>query len=152
MSSYTVSRSETIGAPPDAVRALVNDFHLWQQWSPWEDLDPNLTRTYGGAASGVGAQYSWEGNRKAGSGAMEIIAATPESMRIELNFLRPWRATSEVVFTFADEGAGTHVTWTMTGTNTGLAKLFARFINFDKLVGTDFEKGLARLKELAEKA
>lgn len=152
MSAFTISRGTTIAAAPAAVRAQVEDFRAWRQWSPWEDLDPNLTRSYSGADHGVGARYAWEGNRKAGAGSMEITAATPESLSIELAFLKPWRATNQVVFTFAPEGAGTHVTWTMAGAHVGLAKLFARFINVEKLIGPDFEKGLARLKELAEGA
>lgn len=152
MSAFTISRSTTIDAPPAAVRAHVEDFRSWQQWSPWEDLDPHLRRTYSGAEHGVGARYAWEGNRKAGAGSMEITAATPESLSIELAFLKPWRATNQVVFTFAPEGSGTHVTWTMSGAHAGLAKPFARFINVEKLIGPDFEKGLARLKRLAENA
>lgn len=150
MSAFTVSRSTTIAARPGGVRALVEDFREWRRWSPWEDLDPVLRRTYGGAQSGVGATYAWEGNRKAGAGSMEITAATPESLRIELRFVKPWRATNDVVFTFAPEGEGTHVTWTMSGVHTGLAKVFARFFNVEKLVGPDLEKGLANLKALAE--
>lgn len=150
MSAFTISRSTTVAAPPAAVRAHVEDFRSWRQWSPWEDVDPNLTRSYTGAEHGVGARYAWKGNRKAGTGAMEIVAATPESLRIELEFERPWQATNDVVFTFAPEGDGTHVTWTMSGSHTGMAKLFARFMNLEKLVGPDFEKGLARLKQVAE--
>jgi hypothetical protein len=150
MSAFTISRTTTIAAPPGAVRAEIEDFRRWRAWSPWEGLDGNLRRTYSGAESGVGAHYAWEGNRRAGSGSMEIVAATPESLRIALEFLKPWKASNEVVFTLSPEGAGTRVTWTMTGTHAGIAKLFARFINVDKLIGRDFEKGLARLKEIAE--
>jgi hypothetical protein len=152
VSAFTVSRSTTIAAAPAAVRALVEDFRSWRTWSPWEDLDPGLTRTYSGSESGVGARYAWAGNRKAGAGSMEIVASTPESLRIALEFLKPWRASNDVVFTIVPEGTGTHVTWTMSGTHAGLAKVFARFVDTDKLVGPDFEKGLARLKELAEKS
>jgi hypothetical protein len=151
VSAFTVSRSTTIAAAPATVRALVADFRSWRAWSPWEDLDPGLTRTYTGAESGVGARYAWVGNRKAGAGSMEIVAATPESLRIALEFLKPWRASNDVVFTIVPEGAGTHVTWTMSGTHVGLAKVFARFVDPDKLVGPDFEKGLAKLKTLAER-
>jgi hypothetical protein len=150
MSGFTVSRRAAIAAPPATVRAYVADFRRWRDWSPWEDLDPNLTRTYSGSDSGIGAQYSWKGNRKAGTGAMEIIGETPESLRIELRFLKPWRASNEVVFTFAPDDGGTLVTWTMSGTHTGLARLFARFMSFDKLIGRDFEKGLASLRKAAE--
>jgi hypothetical protein len=149
MSSFAVTRSAVVAARPETVRALVEDFRAWRQWSPWEDLG-DLRRTYTGAESGVGARYAWEGGRRAGAGSMEIVAATPESVRIELQFLKPWRATNQVDFTFAPAGEGTQVTWTMTGTHTGVAKLFARFVNADKLVGPDFEKGLAKLKALAE--
>ena len=152
MSAFTISRTVTVDAAPAAVHALVEDFRRWRDWSPWEDLDPDLERTYSGAEAGVGAHYAWSGSRKAGSGSMEIVAATPESVRIALEFLRPWKASNEVVFTIAPEGAGTRVTWTMTGTHAGVARLFARFINVDKLVGRDFERGLTRLKELAEAA
>ena len=150
MSTFTVSRSTEVAAPSHRIMPLVEDFRAWRQWSPWEELDPELRRTYEGATSGVGATYAWEGNRKAGAGSMEIFAATPESLRIVLRFLKPWRATNDVVFTFAPQGEGTRVTWTMIGTHTGMAKLFARFLNLEKLVGPDLEKGLARLKTVAE--
>ena len=150
MSAFTISRSTTVAAPPGAVRAYVEDFRKWRDWSPWEQVDPNLARSYTGSESGIGAQYSWVGNRKAGTGSMEITAATPESLTIELKFVKPWRATNNVVFTFAPEGTGTHVTWTMSGTHRGLMKVFARFYGMEKLVGPDFEKGLAKLKAAAE--
>jgi hypothetical protein len=154
MSAFTVSRSTTIAAPPETVRAHVNDFRAWRQWSPWEELDPNLSRSYTGAEHGVGAHYAWRGNRKAGAGSMEITASTPDSLSIELVFLKPWRATNQVVFLFAPEGpdgSATRVTWTMSGAHTGVGRLFALFMNFDKFIGRDFEKGLAKLKELSER-
>jgi len=150
MSSFTMSRSTTIGAAPETVRALVDDLRCWRRWSPWEELDPDLSRTYSGAEAGVGAHYAWEGNRKAGAGSMEIVASTPAATEIRLEFLKPWRATNPVTFTYDAEGDGTRVTWTMTGNHAGLARLFARLINVEKLMGPDFEKGLARLKDLAE--
>lgn len=150
MSTFTISRSTTVDAPAGTVRSLVEDFRHWRGWSPWEDLDPALRRIYSGAESGVGSRYAWEGNRKAGAGSMEIVGATPESLRIELEFLKPWKASNDVVFSFAPEGTGTRVTWTMHGAHVGLARVFARLIDVDKLVGRDFEKGLARLKEQAE--
>ena len=150
MTSYSVSRSRTIAAPSERVHALLNDFRNWQQWSPWEGLDPDLHRTYTGPESGVGALYAWMGNRKAGAGAMEIIASAPDAIRIKLEFLKPWRATSDTTFTLAPESAGTRVTWSMTGTHGGLFGLFGRFMNFDKLVGPDFEKGLDQLARAAE--
>jgi hypothetical protein len=150
MSAFTISRSTTIAAGPDAVRALVDDFHAWRQWSPWEELDPDLSRSYSGPESGVGARYAWAGNRKAGAGSMEIVASTPASTEIRLEFLKPWRATNPVTFTYEPGDTTTRVTWTMTGTHAGLAKLFARFINVEKLIGPDFEMGLAKLRDLAQ--
>ena len=150
MSRFTVSRSTEVAAPSHRIMPLVEDFRAWRQWSPWEELDPELRRTYEGATSGVGATYAWEGNRKAGAGSMEIVAATPESLRIVLRFLKPWRATNDVVFTFAPQGEGTRVTWTMAGPRTLGLKIMGVFTSMDKLVGKDFEKGLARLKAVAE--
>ena len=150
MAGFTISRTAIVDAPPRAVRPLVEDFRRWRDWSPWEDLDSDLRRTYSGADAGVGAHYAWAGNRKAGAGSMEIVAATPESLRITLEFLKPWRASNDVVFTLAPEGGGTRVTWTMHGSHAGIARLFARFVDVDKLVGRDFDRGLARLKQLAE--
>jgi hypothetical protein len=151
MSVFTISRTMTIDAPAATVRTEIDDFRRWRDWSPWEGVDPDLERTYSGAESGVGARYAWSGNRKAGAGSMEIVAATPESLRIALEFLKPWKAGNEVVFTLVPQGDGTRVTWTMTGEHAGIAKVFARFIDVDKLIGRDFEKGLARLKEIAER-
>lgn len=150
MSGFRVSRSVAVAAAPDTVRALVDDLRRWQQWSPWEGLDPGLQRTYTGPDTGVRARYAWVGNRKAGAGSMEIVDSSSEVIDIRLEFLKPWRATHDVQFRFVPEGDGTRVTWSMSGTNTGLAAVFARFLNYEKLIGPDFEKGLARLKALAE--
>ena len=150
MGSYEVSRSASIAADPARVHALVDDFHQWRQWSPWEDLDPDLVRTYGGADHGVGATYSWKGNRKAGQGSMEITGSTPERVEVALAFLKPFKSESVVVFTIAPAAGGTEVTWTMSGEQKGMAGLFGRIVSMDKLVGKDFERGLARLKAAAE--
>jgi uncharacterized protein YndB with AHSA1/START domain len=150
MSAFTVTRSTRIAAPPNRVRPLVEDFREWRQWSPWEDLDPQLSRSYTGPESGVGAHYAWRGNRKAGAGSMEIVDSAPDSVRIALEFLKPWRASNDILFGFEPEGEGTRVTWTMSGTHTGLGRVFALFMNFEKFIGRDFDKGLARLKERAE--
>ncbi|MBO9522371.1 MAG: SRPBCC family protein [Nocardioidaceae bacterium] len=150
MSEFTVSRRTTIAAPAEKVRPLIEDFHAWQSWSPWEGLDPNLERTYTGPDSGVGAHYAWKGNSKAGQGSMEITGITPERIDITLAFLKPWKATNQVHFEVTSEGQSTEVTWTMAGEHRGLGRLFALFMNMDKLVGKDFEKGLAGLKQQAE--
>ena len=150
MSHYDVSRSATIEADPARVHALLDDFHAWTAWSPWEDLDPDLRRTYSGPDSGVGARYEWSGNRRAGRGSMEITSSTPQALAVRLAFLKPWKATSDVTFTLAPVGTGTEVTWRMTGEQTGFTALLARVVPMDRLVGKDFERGLARLKAVAE--
>lgn len=152
MSRFEVVRSTTVNASPDRVHALVDDFHEWTAWSPWEDVDPELQRTYSGPDAGVGAHYAWSGNRRAGAGSMEITTSTPEAIGIKLAFLKPWTATNDVTFTFVPAGDGTEVTWLMTGENKGMAALFAKVFSMDRLVGKDFEKGLARLKAAAERA
>ena len=149
--TYVVQRSTTIDASPERVYAEIADFHRWTSWSPWEDLDPELKRTYSGAQAGSGAIYSWSGNRKAGQGRMEILEATePSTVRIDLQFLKPWNARSDAVFAITPSGSGSHVTWTMTGEKTFMTKVMGLFSSMDKMVGPDFEKGLSRLKALAE--
>jgi hypothetical protein len=150
MSNFTVSRSTTISAPAATVHALVDDFHAWVDWSPWEGLDPAMERTYTGPDRGVGAHYAWKGNSKAGSGSMEITSSAPDAIAITLTFLKPWKATNAVTFTFEPEGEATRVSWSMSGAHAGLGRVFALFMNMDKLVGKDFERGLAALKEQAE--
>ena len=150
MSSFDIARSTTIEAAPARVHGLVNDFHEWPAWSPWEDVDPALRRTYSGPDSGVGAHYAWSGNRKAGSGSMEITSSTPQEIDLRLSFLKPWKATNEVSFTLVPVGGGTEVTWRMRGEQKGAAAIFGKVFNMDKLLGKDFEKGLARLKATAE--
>jgi hypothetical protein len=151
MATFTVTRSTTIAADAERVHALVDDFRAWKAWSPWEDLDPDLQREYSGPAKGVGARYAWAGNRKAGKGEMEITGSAPERIDLVVHFEKPMKATNPTRFDLNPVGdAGTEVVWTMTGENKGVAALFARVVNMDKLVGRDFEKGLARLKVAAE--
>jgi len=149
--TYTVERSTKVDAGPAAVFAEVVDFHRWPAWSPWEDLDPDLTRHYTGPARGVGAVYSWSGNRKAGEGRMEITRTDePTRVVVDLEFLKPFKSSSVTTFTFAPEGAATRVTWTMAGPRTLMVRLMGLFTSMDKLVGGDFEKGLGRLKSVVE--
>jgi len=150
MSVFSISRATTTAAPLPVVHALVNDFHQWRSWSPWEGLDPSLARSYTGPDAGVGANYAWVGNRKAGAGSMEITESAPGRIDLTIAFLKPWKATNQVEFTFEPEGNGTRVTWTMSGEHRGLGRVFALFMSMDKLVGKDFEKGLAALKQKAE--
>lgn len=150
--TYAVERSARIDAPPSRVYDLVADFHNWPSWSPWEDLDPQLKRTYSGAESGTGALYAWSGNRKAGKGRMEITEATqPSRVQIDLEFEKPWKARNDTWFTIEPEGTGSHVTWSMTGQKTFMTKVMGLFKSMDSFIGSDFEKGLARLKTATEK-
>lgn len=148
--TYTVERTQHIDAPPDAVRERIVDLQAWKLWSPWEDLDPDLRRTYGGAASGVGAWYAWEGNRKAGKGRMEVLDAADATVRIDLQFLKPFKSHSNTVFELQPDGDGTLVTWRLVGPNTGMTRVMGWFTSMDKMIGPDFEKGLTRLKAATE--
>lgn len=145
--TFTVERSATIPAAPSAVYAVLVDFHQWEHWSPWEDIDPAMAKTFSGAESGVGAVYEWEGNRKAGAGRMEITKAEPDrEVEIDLRFLKPFKAENTTTFSLEPEGEGTTVTWSMVGPNTFMTKVMGIFKSMDKMVGPDFEKGLARLE------
>ncbi len=148
---FTVSRSATIAASPTAVFALVNDFHKWEAWSPWAKIDPAMKTTYEGAPAGAGAIYTWSGNKDAGAGRMTIADSTPnDSIGINLEFTKPFAATNTATFTFKPAGSGTAVNWSMTGNKGFLQKAFSLAMDMDKMIGTDFEKGLAQLKTLAE--
>ena len=150
---FEVVRDTTIPAPRDAVFALLVDFHRWIEWSPWEDLDPDLSRTYSGPPSGVGAVYEWVGNRKAGAGRMEITDAdAPSRLVIALQFIKPFKSSSTTTFTLDERDGGTHVTWRMVGPKTFMTRVMGVFMSMDKMVGRDFEKGLTRLGEAATKA
>lgn len=151
--TFAVQRSTTLQAPPDRAFVLINDFHRWAEWSPWEHLDPAMKATHTGPASGPGAVYEWDGNQAVGAGRMEITAAQPaERVQIKLDFLRPFEGHNTTVFTLAPQGAATAVTWTMTGPMPFVSKLMSVFVSMDKLIGQDFEAGLAKLKVAAEKA
>jgi hypothetical protein len=150
--TYTVQRSTTIEAPPARVYEQLADFHNWVNWSPWEEIDPALRRTYSGAGSGTGAAYAWSGNRKAGQGRMEITEAIePSKVQIELFFEKPFKARNETVFSVRPEGKGSVVTWTMIGKRTLMTRVMGIFVSMEKFLGPDFEKGLAKLKTTAEK-
>jgi len=150
--TYTVERSASMEAAPERVYAQIADFHNWTQWSPWEDVDPALERSYSGAGSGKGATYAWSGNRKAGQGRMQITAATkPSTVLIDLVFEKPFKARNDTVFTIVPEGSGSRVTWSMTGKRTLVTKVMGVFKSMDAFLGPDFEKGLARLKVAAQR-
>lgn len=149
--NFSVTRSATIAAAPAVVFAQVNDFHAWGAWSPWEKRDPNLKRTYEGPTAGEGAIYSWVGNREVGEGKMTLIESRPaELIRIKLEFFKPFKATNTAQFEFKPEGDGTRVTWSMTGENNFIGKAIGLVMNMDKMIGGDFESGLAGIKAIAE--
>jgi len=150
-SDFRIVRSGTISAPAADVFAHVNDFHNWAAWSPWEKLDPALKRTHEGAPAGTGAIYSWVGNKKVGEGRMTLTESHPSDLiRIKLEFLKPFKATNTAEFTFKPEGNQTVVTWSMIGRKNFMLKAFGLFMNMDKMVGGDFEKGLANMKSVVE--
>jgi hypothetical protein len=150
---FVVSRSTKISAPPEKVFPHVNDLHAWEAWSPWAKLDPNANNAFEGAASGVGAAMSWNGNKKVGAGRMTIIESAPSGLiRLKLEFLKPFKATNTAEFSFRPEGGQTIVTWSMTGRNNFFFKVFGLFMNCDRMIGKDFEKGLAAMKSVAEAA
>jgi len=149
--NFEVVRQAAVSATPQAVSDLIVDFHKWSRWSPWEDLDPALERTFSGAESGVGAVYEWSGNRKAGRGRMEITAVEPASqIVVALQFLKPFKSTSTTTFELSESDAGTEVTWRMVGPKTFMTKVMGIFTNMDKVIGPDFEKGLRQLGDAAE--
>jgi uncharacterized protein YndB with AHSA1/START domain len=150
--SFQIQRSANFKAPPEKIFALINDFHQWPGWSPWEKLDPEMKRTHSGTASGLGAIYEWEGNKKVGKGRMEITESTsPTKIVINLDFLKPFEAHNTTVFALQSQSDSTSVTWTMHGQQPFMFKVMTTyFMNMDKLVGKDFETGLANMKTIAE--
>lgn len=150
--TYTVTRSATIQAPPEEVWKHVVDFREWQAWSPWEGMDPDQERTYTGPESGVGSHYNWSGNRKVGEGTMEITEADePRRLVVALEFVKPFRSSNTTSLELRPEGPGTLVTWSMTGPMTLMTKMMSPFRSMDKMIGPDFERGLAGLKAVSEK-
>jgi hypothetical protein len=150
---FRVTRKGSIAAPAAVLFAQVNDLHKWQAWSPWEKLDPALKRTFEGPSAGTGAIYRWVGNSRAGEGSMTITESRPsELIKFRLEFLKPFKATNTAEFTFAPEGGQTVVTWSMFGRKNFASKAFGIFMNMDRLVGGDFEKGLASMKSVVEGA
>jgi hypothetical protein len=148
---FRVTRSAIIAAPPAAMFEPVNDFHKWDAWSPWAKIDPACKNTFDGAPAGKGAIFAWDGNKKVGAGRMTVLESQPPGLiRINLEFLRPFKATNTTEFTFKPAGNGTLVTWSMFGKNNFLSKAFGLFVNCDTMVGKDFEKGLASLKSIVE--
>ena len=150
--AFRVVRSILVHAPAAKSFALINDFHQWQQWSPWEKMDPAMQKTFSGALAGAGSVYEWEGNKKVGKGRMEILNTVPDArVVIKLDFFKPFEAHNTAEFLLTAEGDATRVTWAMFGPQPFMAKLVGLFMDMDKLVGRDFERGLAQLKAAAER-
>jgi hypothetical protein len=150
---FRVARSTTVLAPPTAAFVQVNDIKKWEAWSPWLKLDPNAKSTYEGPPAGAGAAMAWAGNKKVGEGRMTITESRPpELVRFRLDFFKPMAGTSTAEFTFKPEGDQTVVTWAMFGKNNFMAKAFGLFVNCDRMIGGQFEKGLASMKSIVEGA
>jgi len=152
--TFSIQRSAVMQAPAETIFPLINDFHQWTKWPPWENKDPALKRSYSGAESGKGAVYAWDGNKNVGSGRMEILdASSPSKITIKLDFLKPFEAHNTAEFTFVPErdAAATNVIWVMRGPSSFMSKVMQVFMDFDKMIGRDFETGLTNLKTLSEK-
>ncbi|MDP1665362.1 MAG: SRPBCC family protein [Methylobacter sp.] len=150
-SDFRVTRTGTISAPASAVFAQVNDLQKWEAWSPWAKLDPEAKNSFEGPTSGTGAMMRWVGNNKVGQGSMTIIESrTDDFIRFKLEFLKPFAATNTAEFTFNSEDDQTTVTWTMYGKNNFMAKAIGLIMNCEKMVGGQFEEGLASLKSVVE--
>ena len=149
---FSVQRSASIQAPPEKIYPMLADFRQWPAWSPWEKLDPEMKRTLGGPASGPGATYAWQGSSKVGAGRMEIKEVTaPAQVRIQLDFIKPFEGHNVTDFALVPRGDTTEVTWLMRGPAPFVSKLMGVFVDMDKMIGKDFETGLANLKAAAEK-
>jgi hypothetical protein len=150
--TFRVQRTATINASPERVFPFLNDFHHWGSWSPWEKLDLAMQKTHSGSPSGHGAIYEWEGNKQVGKGRMEITKSLPSShLVIKLDFFKPFEAHNTAEFALAGQGGGTNVTWSMTGQQPFMFKVMSLFMSMDKMIGKDFEAGLANLKGISEK-
>jgi uncharacterized protein YndB with AHSA1/START domain len=152
-SEFRIARTTTIAAPAPVVFAHVKDFHKWEAWNPWAKLDPAMKQAYGGAPAGAGAVYTWVGNSEVGEGRMTMTESRPNDLiRINLEFVKPFAGTSTAEFTFRPEGDQTAVTWSMAGKNNFIAKALSLFMSMDRMIGGQFEKGLAQMKATVEAA
>ena len=150
--TFSVQRAVLVNAPSEKIFPLINDFHNWSAWSPWEKLDLTMKKTHSGAVSGKGAVYGWEGNNKVGQGSMEITESTsPASVIIKLDFIKPYEGHNIAEFTLQTQGEATNVQWLMHGPSPYMTKIMGVFFDIDSMIGKDFEAGLANLKTLAEK-
>lgn len=150
--TFSISRSAVMAAPAAEIFPYLNDLHKWQEWSPWARMDPDARETFEGPASGTGAGFSWDGNNKVGQGRMTVIESRiDELVRYSLEFMRPFTATNTAEFVLMPEGDKTKLTWTMSGANNFVGKAMGLVMNCEKMVGGQFEQGLATLKSIVEK-
>jgi len=150
-STFRVERTTRIDAPLDVVFALVNDLHAWDRWSPWAHLDPSMKLTYGGPPAGTGATYHWIGNDKVGEGDMRITESkSPQLVVLRLEFIKPMANVNRTDFTLKPDGTGTKVDWVLTGPLDFMGKGMDLFVGMDRMIGPDFEKGLASMRREAE--
>jgi hypothetical protein len=150
--TFAVQRAISIKAPAEKIFPLISDFHQWVAWSPYENKDPAMKRTYSGANSGKGAVYAWDGNKNVGSGRMEILdTSVPSKIVIKLDFFKPFEGHNTAEFTMLPQGDATNLTWVMHGPAPFMSRLMQVFMNIDKMIGKDFEVGLANLKKITEK-
>jgi uncharacterized protein YndB with AHSA1/START domain len=149
--SFRIERSTTIKASPEKISAYLTDFKQWAAWSPWEEKDPSMKRTFSGAANGKGAVYGWEGNKNVGTGRMEVLDVQPQKVIIKLDFLAPFEAHNTTEYVLEPQGDSTKLTWAMFGPSNYMSKVMTTFMSMEKMVGPDFEAGLAKLKAAAEK-
>jgi K+-transporting ATPase KdpF subunit len=149
--TFRIARTTTINAPPEKIFAFISDFRKWPAWSPYEKMDPAMTRVMSGPATGVGSVYEWNGNKKVGQGRMEVIQmAPPSKITIKLDFFKPFEAHNTAEFVVEPKGGATAVTWAMHGPSPFMIKVMGIFCDMDKMVGKDFETGLANLRAAAE--
>jgi uncharacterized protein YndB with AHSA1/START domain len=149
--SFRIERSTTIKASPEKISAYLTDFKQWAAWSPWEEKDSSMKRTFSGAANGKGAVYGWEGNKNVGTGRMEVLDVQPQKVIIKLDFLAPFEAHNTTEYVLEPQGDSTKLTWAMFGPSNYMSKVMTTFMSMEKMVGPDFEAGLAKLKAAAEK-
>ena len=151
--TFQVQRTQRINASPEKVFPLINNMHAMNTWNPFSEADPEIKITYTGPESGNGARYEWTGNSKVGQGSIEIIdVAAPSRVALKLDMLKPIEGHNTVVFTLAPNGPGTDVTWAMSGERPFIGKVMDAVFNMDRMVGSQFEKGLDKLRAIAEKA
>lgn len=151
--NFRIERRIIINAAPDTIFPLINNFHQWMLWSPWENIDPALQRQYSGATAGVGATYEWKGNNKVGSGRMQIVKSdSPSNIYINLDFFEPFKAQNNAEFTLVSHDQATEVIWVMSGKNMFISKVMSVFCDMDKMIGKNFEDGLLKLKMNIEKS